>query len=306
MSEATRRRVREAGRAPRVPAAPRRPQPQGGRHRGARALRHQRHRRRRPLRRHGVLLPRDQRGDADGASDEHFALVVVPDSDSGCTGTGCSSTAPSSSTLWPATPTCAPSARAGLPCVTVGRDPDAPDEGYWVDNDADAATRLSLDHLAAHGARDGGRRHLDDRRLLDAGELRAYLAWCEDTGRRPRLEVVAEDTEAALREAAERLLDAGLAPGRRLRHLRAAGALGPARRRRARRARARRTSWSPAPRDFGLGATSTPPMTTLDYDAGRARPRGGAAAHRPGARRAAGEPRRIIPVSLIERASTAR
>jgi DNA-binding LacI/PurR family transcriptional regulator len=58
--------------------------------------------------------------------------------------------------------------------------------------------------------------------------------------------------------------------------------------------------------DFGLGATSTPPMTTLDYNSD---------AHgREAARllidlvrgKTPAQPRRIIPVSLIERASTAR
>ena len=36
---------------------------------------------------------------------------------------------------------------AGPAYVTIGRDPDAPDEGYWVDDDAAEGTRLLLDHL---------------------------------------------------------------------------------------------------------------------------------------------------------------
>jgi DNA-binding LacI/PurR family transcriptional regulator len=239
------------------------------------------------------------------AMDEHFAMVVVPDSDSGM--------------FWdrllldgaiivdPVTGD--PNLRAlrarGLPCVSVGRDPDAPDEGFWTDNDAEAATRLSLDHLAAHGARTVAAVTWMTAEYWTQASIRAYLAWCEDTDRRPRLEVVAEDTEAALREAAERVLapetrpDAvfGIAELPALWVLRVAAERG---------VRVPADVMVAGTSDFGLGATTTPPMTTLDYNSdehGREAARllidlvhGNIPA----------EPRRIIPVSLIERASTAR
>ena len=58
--------------------------------------------------------------------------------------------------------------------------------------------------------------------------------------------------------------------------------------------------------DFGLGATSSPPMTTLDYNSDE---HGHEVAHLLIAL-VRGEtpavPRRILPVTLIERESTAR
>ena len=58
--------------------------------------------------------------------------------------------------------------------------------------------------------------------------------------------------------------------------------------------------------DFGLGATSSPPLTTLDYNAdlhGREAARLLIALVRG---EVPAEPRRIIPISLLERESTAR
>ena len=55
----------------------------------------------------------------------------------------------------------------GLPYVTIGRDPDAPDLGYWVDDDNDVETRAMLDHLLRAGGAGHRARHLADHRLLD-------------------------------------------------------------------------------------------------------------------------------------------
>ncbi len=239
------------------------------------------------------------------AMEEHFAMVVVPDSDSGM--------------FWerllldgaivvdPVTGD--PNLRAlrarGLPCVTVGRDPDAPDQGFWTDNDADAATRLILDHLAARGARSIAAVTWMTTEYWTQASIRAYLAWCDETGRIPRLEIVAEDTEAALREAAERVLapearpDAvvGIAELPALWVLRVAAERG---------VRVPADVMVVGPSDFGRGATSSPPMTTLDYNSDE---------HGREAARllidlvrgvTPAQPRRVIPVSLIERESTAR
>ena len=40
----------------------------------------------------------------------------------------------------------------GLPFVTIGRRPEDPENGYWVDDDVAAETRAMLDHLAERGA----------------------------------------------------------------------------------------------------------------------------------------------------------
>jgi LacI family transcriptional regulator len=116
---------------------------------------------------------------------------------------------------------------------------------------------------------------------------------------------VPEDSEAALRETASRLLapgshaDAvyGLYELPAIAVLRRAAELGvdvPG------------EIMVAAPNDFGLGATSSPPMTTLDYHAeehGREAARMLIQLVRG---EAPSEPRRLLPFSLIERESTRR
>jgi len=242
---------------------------------------------------------------AQTAMEEHFALVVVPDSDSGM--------------FWErllldgaiiVDPVAGdPNLRAlrarGLPCVSVGRDPDAPEAGFWTDNDAEAATRLALDHLAARGARRVAAITWMTTDHWTQASIRAYLAWCNETGRSPRLEVVAEDSDAALRDAAERALapaarpDAvyGIAELPALWVLRVAAERG---------VRVPEDVMVAGTSDFGLGATSSPPMTTIDYNSDEH----GREAARLLISLVRGEtparPRGIIPVSLIERASTCR
>ena len=192
-----------------------------------------------------------------------------------------------------------------VPYVTIGRDPDSPDEGYWVDGDPAAATRLFLDHLAAQGALDIAAVTWMTSDYWTQACLRAYQAWCEDHRRRPRLEIVPADNDAALRESASRLLAPGSRPDAvyglyelpALAVLRRAAELGldvPG------------ELMVAAPSDFGLGATSTPPMTTLDYHAEDH----GREAARMLVQLVRGEtppePRKLLPFSLIERASTRR
>jgi DNA-binding LacI/PurR family transcriptional regulator len=245
------------------------------------------------------------KGVTEGAYGSEFALVVIPESEAGV--------------YWDrllldgaiiADPVAAdPNIRLlrarHLPYVTIGRDPDAPDEGYWVDGDAEAATRLFLDHLAAQGARDIAAVTWMTSDYWTQASVSAYLAWCEKHRQRPRLEIVPEDTEEALREAASRLLapasrpDAvyGLYELPAIAVLRRAAELGidvPG------------EVMVAAPGDFGLGATSSPPMTTLDYHAEEH----GREAARMLIQLVRGEvpaePRKLLPFSLVERESTRR
>ena len=245
------------------------------------------------------------RGVTEGTYGSEFALVVVPESESGV--------------YWDrllldgaiiADPVAAdPNLRAlrarHVPCVTIGRDPDAPDEGYWVDGDAEAATRLFLDHLAARGARDIAAVTWMTSDYWTQTGIRTYHAWCEEHGRRSRLEIVPGDHEAALRETASRLLAPGTRPDAvcglyelpAIAVLRRAAELGidvPG------------EIMIAAPSDFGLGATSSPPMTTLDYhpeEHGREAARLLVQLVRG---ETPAEPRRLLPFSLIERESTRR
>ena len=239
------------------------------------------------------------------AVDARFALVVVPESDAGL--------------YWDrllldgaivvdpvaGDPSVEALRRRGLPCVTVGRPPDAPDEGCWVDNDPVAATRLCLDHLEARGAREVAAITWMTTDHWTQASVQTYCAWCAERGRQPRLEVVTRDDDEALRAAAERLLAAAPRPNAvyGLSELPALWVL---------RVAAEQGVDVPGDlmvagtADFGLGATSTPPLTSLDYQAGElgreaARllielVRGGTPA----------APRRIVPATLIARASTAR
>lgn len=193
----------------------------------------------------------------------------------------------------------------GLPYVTIGRDPDHPNEGYWVDDDAAAGTRLVLDHLLAHGARDVAVITWLTTDYWTQTALSAYLLWCRDHGLDPRIEAVEEDSEEALEAAARRVLEGPHRPDAvfgvyelpAIAVLRRAAALGIS---------VPGELMVAGPSDFGLAEKSTPPMTTLEYDAKR---------H---AREAAemlihlvrgepvDEPRHLFPVVLVERESTLR
>lgn len=245
------------------------------------------------------------KGVTEGMYGSELALVVIPESESGV--------------YWDrllldgaivADPIAAdPNIRAlralHVPHVTIGRDPDSPDEGYWVDGDAAAATRLFLDHLAAQGARSIAAVTWMTSDYWTQASVSAYHAWCKEHRRRPRLEIVPADNDAALRETASRLLAPGSRPDAvyglyelpAIAVLRRAAELGidvPG------------EIMVAAPSDFGLGATSSPPMTTLDY---RAEEHGREAA-RMLVQLVRGEtppePRRILPFSLMARGSTRR
>jgi DNA-binding LacI/PurR family transcriptional regulator len=192
-----------------------------------------------------------------------------------------------------------------LPCVTIGRDPDAPDEGCWVDGDVETATRRILDHLVTRGAHDVAVVTWLTTDYWTQTSLRAYEGWCHEHGRRPQIEVVTEDSEEALSESASRLLEPrsrpdavyGLYELPALALLRRAAELGVA---------VPGYVMVAAPDDYGLGVSSTPPMTTLEYDPEDH----GRVAARLLVQLARGEtpaePRRLLPYTLVERESTRR
>jgi DNA-binding LacI/PurR family transcriptional regulator len=193
----------------------------------------------------------------------------------------------------------------GLPYVTIGRDPDRPDEGYWIDDDAEAGTRMMLDHLLGRGARDVAVITWPTTDYWTQTALRAYRHWCGEHGLEPRVEDVEADSEEALRAAAGRLLEGAQRPDAvfgvyevpAIEVLRRAEQLGidvPG------------ELMVAGPSDFGLAEKSTPPMTTLEYDATRQ----GREAAEMLLRLVRGEPvddpRRLMQVSLVERRSTDR
>ena len=192
-----------------------------------------------------------------------------------------------------------------LPVVTIGRDPDAPERGHWVDSDPEAATRLCLDHLETQGARSVAGISFMTPDYWTQASLRTYHSWCAERGQQPRLEIAPSEEEGALRHAALHLL--GLQPRPdavygfferpALTVLEVAHELGidvPG------------ALMIASSSDLGHTAATTPPITTLDYDAvAQAR----AATHmliELVRGQTPEEPQKLLPVTLIERESTRR
>jgi DNA-binding LacI/PurR family transcriptional regulator len=193
----------------------------------------------------------------------------------------------------------------GLPYVTIGRDPDRPDEGYWIDDDAEAGTRMALDHLLARGARDVAVITWPTTDYWTQTTLRVYDAWCAEQGLEPRVEEVAEDSEAALEAAASRLLEGAKRPDAvfgvyelpAIAVLRRAEQLGidvPG------------ALMVAGPSDFGLAEKSTPPMTTVEYDAVRHGREAAELLIRVVRGESVDEPRKVLQIALVERDSTRR
>ncbi len=192
----------------------------------------------------------------------------------------------------------------GLPYVTIGRDPDAPEEGYWVDDDNEVETRAMLDHLAERGARKIALVTWPTTDYWTQVGVSTYRAWCDEHGSEARVENVVGDGDS-MRAAATRLLEG---PGRpdavyglyelpAIAVLRRAVELG---------IKVPEELMVAGPSDFGLATRSLPPMTTLEYDV------------EVQGREAAGmlirlvrgapieQPRKIVPFSITERESTRR
>ena len=193
----------------------------------------------------------------------------------------------------------------GLPYVTIGRDPDRPHEGYWVDDDAEAGTRMVLDHLLERGARDVAAVTWPTTDYWTQTALRTYRAWCDEHGLRPDVEAVPEDSEEALAATAARVLAGPRRPDAvfGIFELPAIAVLD----------RAAELGISvpgelmvAGPSDFGLAEKSTPPMTSLEYDATRHGREAAEMLIQLLRGESIDEPHKLLKVSLVERESTRR
>lgn len=98
------------------------------------------------------------------------------------------------------------------PMVVVGRDPNGDFDDPCVDNDAEAATRISLDHLEEVGAR---RPALVTFQLMDAFVTdceRAYHAWCGERGIEPLVWIARPSWKRSPRQALTELLGGSAPP----------------------------------------------------------------------------------------------
>jgi DNA-binding LacI/PurR family transcriptional regulator len=193
----------------------------------------------------------------------------------------------------------------GLPYVTIGRRPEDPESGYWVDDDVGLATRAMLDHLADRGARTVGLITWITTDFWTQTGLRTYREWCDERGTIPRIEEVRPQDEDAIEAAASRLLDApdrpdavyGLYELPAIAVVQQAAQLG---------IKVPQELMVAGPGDFGLSVKTTPAMTTLEYDVERQ----GREAARMLIHLIRGEPvdepRKIVPFSIAERESTRR
>ncbi len=82
--------------------------------------------------------------------------------------------------------------KRGIPYVTWDRDPGRPDLGNWVAHDDAASTRLVLDHLAGAGAQSIAYVGGTDANAWNLDCEAAYVAWCGETRREPRIHHVPE------------------------------------------------------------------------------------------------------------------
>jgi DNA-binding LacI/PurR family transcriptional regulator len=193
----------------------------------------------------------------------------------------------------------------GLPFVTIGRRPEDPENGYWVDGDVAAETRAMLDHLAERGAGSIALVTWTTTDYWTQTGLKTYRDWCGERGFTPRIEEVRDEDDDALVAAASRLLEGpdrpdavyGLYELPAVAVVRRAGELGikvPAQ------------LLVAGPGDFGLSVKTTPTMTTLEYDVERQGREAtcmliGLIRGQP-----IDEPRRIVPFTIAERESTRR
>jgi DNA-binding LacI/PurR family transcriptional regulator len=153
----------------------------------------------------------------------------------------------------------------GLPYVTIGRDPDAPDAGFWVDDDNDVETRAMLDHLLERGARDIALITWPTTDFWTRMGVAAYRAWCDAHGMAARIEEVREQDDEPLEAVAQRLLEGPERPDAvyalyeepAIAVLRRATELG---------VKVPEELMVAGPGDFGIAVKNTPQMTTLEYD----------------------------------------
>jgi DNA-binding LacI/PurR family transcriptional regulator len=193
----------------------------------------------------------------------------------------------------------------GLPFVTIGRDPDAPAEGYWVDDDNDLETRAMLDHLLERGAGDIALVTWPTTDYWTKTGIAAYRAWCDTHGMTPRVEEVREQDEDPLGEAARRLLDPpgrpdavyGLYEVTAIAVLHRAAELG---------IKVPEELMVAGPGDYGIALRSSPPMTTLEYDVERQGREAACILIRLIRGAPVDEPHLTVPFTIAERDSTRR
>ncbi|MEV7605203.1 LacI family DNA-binding transcriptional regulator [Paenarthrobacter sp. NPDC089322] len=82
--------------------------------------------------------------------------------------------------------------KRGIPYVTWDRDPGRPGFRNWVAHDDAASTRRVMDHLASAGAGSIAYVGGTDANAWNLDCEAAYVSWCEETGREPRVHHVPE------------------------------------------------------------------------------------------------------------------
>jgi len=192
-----------------------------------------------------------------------------------------------------------------LPYVTIGRDPDAPEGGYAVQDDGEVETRAMLDLLLERGARDVALVTWMTTDSWTQTGIDAYRTWCGEHALSPRVEVVDPGDDDPMADAAARLLEGagrpdavyGLFELPAIAVLRRAAELGIS---------VPGELMIAGPKDFGLALKTRPKMTTLDYDVERQ----GREAARMLVRLIRGQPVKepllTVPFTITERESTRR
>lgn len=101
----------------------------------------------------------------------------------------------------------------GVPVVTTGRRPDGPQDACWVDNDHVAGTRAVIEHLAEQGARRIALMTAPPQQSYVIDALASFHDACADFGLEPIVEVVSDSlSEGGAYIAASRLLNASRPP----------------------------------------------------------------------------------------------
>jgi DNA-binding LacI/PurR family transcriptional regulator len=96
----------------------------------------------------------------------------------------------------------------GIPFVTTGREPGAPEDEFWIDNDHVAGIRSALDHLAESGGRQIALVTPPPVQSYLVDALRGYEQWCAEHDTEPVVSTVSESlTEGGGYAAAWDLLD---------------------------------------------------------------------------------------------------
>lgn len=152
-------------------------------------------------------------------------------------------------------------AAAGLPYVSIDRDPTRPGEQWWVGPDNVGNTRTLLDHLERAGAKRVAMLSIESRWCWFRDSLEAYRDWATDHQGEALVTMVSDRSDSAINRAVEELLrrepDAVYAPPQWIASafLRKAGDLG---------LRVPDDMLLATGVDSALARTSDPPLTAID------------------------------------------